>query len=244
MHATVRNLADAGDEPALHGERIVYGVAGRKRGGAGAMGGRGSGPAARAMAPSAPRPGGCRSGRRGRAPPREHQARSDCDRARPASSCERARWALSNATERAALAQSRAAGERPERAASDWRRSSALRATSARSVAVRRRISGMVAASSERTWTASRTEPGWTRARAAGRRVIVCKAAVSRITGPCRSARRARCSACSAAISAMRRSAAVRSASAASSRAASASDAARARSASLTARRASSSSCR
>ena len=109
--------------------------------------------------------------------------------------------------------------------------------------AVRRRISGMVAASSERTWTASRTEPGWTSASAAGRRVIVCKAAVSRITGPCRSARRARCSPCSAAISAIRRSAAVRSASAASIRAASASAAARARSASLTARRACSSSC-
>ena len=60
---------------------------------------------------------------------------------------------------------------------------------------MRRRISGRAAASSERTWTASRTEPGWTRASAAGRRVIVSSAAVSRTIGPCRSASRARCSA-------------------------------------------------
>ena len=63
-----------------------------------------------------------------------------------------------------------------------------------------RRISGRAAASRERTWTASRTEPGWTRASAAGRRVIVSSAAVSRTIGPWRSARRARCSAWKAAI--------------------------------------------
>ena len=74
---------------------------------------------------------------------------------------------------------------------------SSPRSTSARSAGGPRAGSpGKVAASSERTWTASRTEPGWTRASAAGRRVIVCSAAVSRTSGPWRAARRARCAAC------------------------------------------------
>ena len=219
--------------------------------GAGAAGaapsGRGSGPGSRArLAASAAsawrvpiRPA------RPRASSPKTSARSDCERARPAS-CLRA-GALRGLERRqsgAALAQRGAAGERGRsarlRTGGEARRCARPRRGASRCGGGFRAWSRRAASGRGRRRAPSRAGPT---PKPPGRRVIVCKAAVSRITGPCRSARRARCSAWSAAISAIRRSAAVRSASAASIRAASASAAARARSASLTARRACSSSC-
>ena len=97
MDAAVRNLADAGDQPALDGQRIGNGVGGGGVGGAPA--GRGSGPGRRArLAASAASvcAGADPAGQRRASSPKT-RARSDSRRARPASCCERARCSLSNA---------------------------------------------------------------------------------------------------------------------------------------------------
>ena len=189
MDAAIGNLADAGQQPALDRQRI--GKLGTPRAVASRSPGRGTGPGSWAEAGGEPRPGtgACPRGWRAPAPARRRPARG---RIRPRRGRQAAASASAGSLSKLASSVRRCcsaapAGEQarrvPARTGGAARRCAR---TSARSAAVRRRISGRVAASSERTWTVSCTEPGWTRASAGGRRVIVCSAAVSRMTGPWR----------------------------------------------------------
>ena len=164
MDAGVGNLADAGTSAPL--DRKADRRPGRDSGGGRA--------ARRAAAGRAGRPGWRRScswkAREpiellpARAPARRSaSARSDFgQRARPARLCERARCCASKRGERRRRWRTRPRGRRPAPGAPapGLARSASPRATSARRPAVRARISGKAAASSERTWTTSSSDAG------------------------------------------------------------------------------------